>query len=824
MGDHLMPSFRFRGFTDASTVALTIGQGAQSAGADLVWAQALTEAPASFEIARFDGIPDAELVAPVALWFTPTNIQGFHGVDDQPISEPAGDTNVYDPTAIEIFWSWDFDDPGYEPLVQSNLPLQLRDVNKAFAKRPCHVFHGFGRKTVRLFGYDTRGRWGTAEYVFGEGGQSPEIANPDDGFFTGREVYFSQDGIFPPDSPPLNRCTTELQVQQRLSTLWNSGGVTFGRLRLRRGEEYVDLATDLGNFRNLYIDSYGDPEAPPPKQIRSGTAAGGAKDGPFAISNGATGSPRIIDQDWQGPYDATTETGLRTDALIRNSARNGRRHLIHRVRISGASFYHDNFQSDSFRVFSDVQITNWQDYGMFINSGGARLSLAIIGGDWAQPANALSGTHHGVGNSNFANLTNRHGPIRCSSMTRDLYVACASFMSRNGWSQRSGPGAGDTNPGTLAQACFRHGGSDSASWRNYATWERCSFEGGAGAIHFVDLGAQEPSNDYVSNVLIDSNLIIASRDTEMLVIGKGRGMSARNNYFFVPGTTHMYNPNAPITFRHQEFINWRFDGSVDPNGPSRAFVFSNTGYILADNAQIGAPATRVIAKIADGHNPVQENNIHFAPNLSPMIGDTLPPLESPTLADFRSRFLGTRFNFPPIGHDSMGPLITAESVRELSPGGTTGVADGEWISLPYPDYTGKCNGALGQVTRAMVESALPVSGAVRYHQVSLYGHNVKAAASAEAGGDGKVAFAFTDTAIRVQNLSGITWTGNLWVLLDLRDRLMDFVPGTANPQFIPLLVPATMAGATSSGLLAPYDILRTQRNLPAVPGAFVPAI
>jgi hypothetical protein len=353
-----------------------------------------------------------ELVAPVALWFTPTNITGFVGFDGQPISEPPGDTNVYDPTAIEIFWSWDFDDPGYVPLVHAeHATSDAPGHESCFRDAPVPCLHAAGQEDGAPLRLRHRGNWGTATYVFGEGGQSPEIANPDDGFFTGREVYFSQDGIFPPDSPPLNRCTTELQVQQRLSTLWNSGGVTFGRLRLRRGEEYVDLATDLGNFRNLYIDSYGDPEAPPPKQIRTGSPAGGAADGPFAISNGPTGSPRIIDQDWQGPYDAATETGGRVSALIRNSARNGRRALIHRVRISGATFYHDCYQPDPIRVFSDVQITNWQDYGLFINDGGARLTLAIIGGDFAQPANALSGTDHGTANSNFANLTNRHGPM-----------------------------------------------------------------------------------------------------------------------------------------------------------------------------------------------------------------------------------------------------------------------------------------------------------------------------------------------------------------------------------------------------------------------------
>jgi hypothetical protein len=164
-----------------------------------------------------------------------------------------------------------------------------------------------------------------------------------------------------------------------------------------------------------------------------------------------------------------------------------------------------------------------------------------------------------------------------------------------------------------------------------------------------------------------------------------------------------------------------------------------------------------------------------------------------------------KFNFPPIGHVSMGGEFSPESVRELSIGGTTPVADGEWIRVPYPDYTGKCNGALGQVAREMVESALP-GGGVRYHQVSIFSGR-KAMAPAEAGGDGRIAVAFTDTHIRVQNLSGAAWTGPFWLLLDLRDRLMDFVAGTGNPLTLPLLVPSP-----ASSLRSPTEILTTNRD------------
>lgn len=781
----------------------------------------ITGPTATFGIGRWDGNTDDELVAPVAVAFRPTNITGFVGVDGEPISEPAGDTNVYDPTALEIFWSWSFGDPGYEPLVPVNLPAAMRDLNRAYAKRPWHVMHAPGPKTVTLFGYDTRGNWGTATFTFGPGGDAPAIADPAT-HFEGRRVYFSAEGDFsevPAGVPPADRVTTVSAANSRLTALWGTG-VTFARLDLRRGEVYTfGGGQQLGGFRNLYVSCYGDPSASPPKHFLAVPPPD--FDSVIAISNGTTGFPRIVDIDFEGPYDAATETGRRTSAVLANSGRNGRRHLYHRVRVSGFNAWDIAKSDDVVRIFSDCEVTNWQDYGIF-GSDGRRMTLAILGGDFHQKANALSGNDHGTGQSNFANLTNRHGPIRINTV-RDLYVACASFFSRNGWSSRFGPGQGNTAPPTTVQPCFRitqEASGTPINYRNYSAFDRCGFEAGSLAINMTDFTNSNTAGVTQANVVIESCLMVASRDYQEWIGGKARGFSMRNGYFYAPSVDYLYDGGASVTFRFQNLVTWNFAGAADPAGPSKAFVFNNTGYILATNAQAGSPISRVVANIAADHNPVIEGNVLYGPNFSPALGSGT--FSTPTLAGFTSRFLGTRFNFPPIGHPSMGALITAQSVRELSPGGSTGVADGEWISLPYPDFTGKCNGALGQVTRTMVESALP-SGGVRYHQVSLYDLNVKAAASASAGGDGRVAFAFTDTAIRVQNLSGITWTGNLWVLLDLRDRLMGFIPGTETPSAIPLLIAASTP--TPPIPAARLDLLGAERNLdgPFYPGALVPA-
>lgn len=801
-----MPSFRFRGFADASTVALSVAQGGRSAEANLVWAQALAASDASFSIMRVDGIDDGELVAPFPAWFAPTDITGFVGFDGEPISEPAGDTNVYDPTALEIFWSWDFGDPGYVPLVTPNTPAAHRDTNRAFVKRPCHVFASPGGRTVTCYAYDSAGNWATAEFVFGPDGDSPAIADPDVFFAGDNTCYYSEDGIFPVPRPLGSVTASSASAVESYRN--SKGGSAFTRILCRRGEVYVN-AGNLGGGRNssVYYSDYGNPADPPPKHVRTNGERGpfDARDGQYMI---------VTNQDWEGGYDAATETGRRTSPLS-NLGIYVFKMVLHRVRVSGHSSLNHTAQPDILRVFSDCDVTNWQDYGVY-GGDGSQQRLAIIGCDIHQKPDALTGTSHGVGNSNFANLTNRHGPIRHGTC-RDVHIACSSFFSRNGWSNASST-AGTTTPPTTAQAAYRFGASGPLSIRNHTSVERSSFESGAASFDFVDLGAQVHSKDYQSNVLFESNLFVAStQNWSTMVSGKGRGMSARNNYWHVPAVQNTAG------HRFAQLLRWRWEGDVE--GQSRAAVFNNTALLVATDDQMNGAETRALASLDADHSPILENNIHHAPNLAAPIGPGLAPLGTDPLAGFTPRFLGNRWNFPPIGHPSMGDEITVGSVRE---GGVGDVGDGEWIALDYPDYTDKCRGVdptgpLGQVTQAIV-----TGNSGQYHQVSVHDFGNKAMAPAAAGGNGRVEFDFTPEKIRIRNTSGESWPGSskIWVLLDLRDHLMGFVPGTASPGSIPAPVPlqgSAAFGATQDGLWARTDFFGTVRSQPGTQGAMVAA-
>ena len=229
-----------------------------------------------------------------------------------------------------------------------------------------------------------------------------------------------------------------------------------------------------------------------------------------------------------------------------------------------------------------------------------------------------------------------------------------------------------------------------------------------------------------------------------------------------------------------------------------------------------------------------DNNVYYAPGLPTPSGigtngdPDFRPLGTSPLAGFAPRYAGNRWNFRPIGWADGGGSITCEQAREIDDdlGRVTPVGPGEWMAVDYPDYSGPCAGA-GDALMARVAQVgwaqVMAENSGGYHQVSVHSRSTKASAPAAAGGDGSVVFDFTDTKVRVQNNSASgQWTGSLWVLLDLRDWLMDFVPGTANPASIPAPVPEPGSDAiveTQFGLWTRNDFFGAPRPVPGTVGA-----
>jgi hypothetical protein len=787
-------------------------------------------------IRRLDNTPNDGLVAPVAIWFT-ADVENALGISNETIVEPAGDHAAYDPTAVECTYDWNFGDPGYIPVKMPNLPLFLYDLNRAMVKRPTHLFHSPGNKTVSVQVTDAQGRTGVGFFTFGPGGDLPTIADPET-HFIGRRVYLSAQGIFPDGAPGVDCCTTVAAAHARIGQIV-SGGQSFVRLDLRCGETYTDQPT-IGDGRNLYISTYG--EGARPYHLFTPLAASRAPNegATFALTGAADASPsRIIGQNVKGPWDASTETGRYYEGAMEVAGGNGKHKITyHRCKFDGfaqVTFFNGSHET-SFWAISDTEITNWSNYGTGLFEG---RNFAFLGCDFHQNPDALFGMDHGGGSQNYARFGNRHGPIRLATW-RHLYVACCSFFSANGWSRNTLPGRWNTSAPTECQQTFRlsHGGS---LVRTYTGFERNSFEGGANSL---GSSPTTPSSSYY-NCVIESNLFCSSCDTTVPVWACFMGARISNNYFVVPAVNSRGN--------HSQIIDWTHSGTANPALYSPLIVVNNSVHILATTAQLGSdPAGgRVLVRASSQHTLIENANLYFAPNTNTTIGGGFAPLSTPTLTGFTPRHKGRRWKFPPIGHpiitnsntpnasQHVGPIddpevlwyITCGDARE---GGFGDINIDDWISVPYPNFSTVCGGVLGQVTREMCESTLP-GGAARFHQLSVFDGvfvagpvgvtYARPGTTLDAGGNGHIAIAYTDTHIRIQNKTPVAWPASrrffLW--LDLREHHMPFQTGQASPATIPLLIPTTGSTAIvaeQTGLWAPKDMTGAARETPFVIGAF----
>src|SRR6056297_1192987 len=117
-------------------------------GATEVWAAPTATAPSA--TIDFTTVEPAELVAPVGIWFEATDLQGFA------VSEPGLSEGPYDPTAHDITYIWDFDDPGTftAPL---NIPAVWNNKGIDYGKKVYHVFDTPGTYVVRLWAIDREG-------------------------------------------------------------------------------------------------------------------------------------------------------------------------------------------------------------------------------------------------------------------------------------------------------------------------------------------------------------------------------------------------------------------------------------------------------------------------------------------------------------------------------------------------------------------------------------------------------------------------------------------------------------------------------------------
>jgi hypothetical protein len=779
---------------------------------------------ASFSI-TLNGAP-VDFIAPCAVFFRCANFTGFRGFDGNPISEPAGNANVYDPTQHEITVEWFFPDESYTPLVTPNIPTAWRNRNVATGKQVAHVFTTTGNKEVTAFAFDSQGNWGFASYTFQAGGNSPAIVSQDSLFPTTKTIVWSQSltiGDTWPGAPAgAVQCNTIAQVHAAMRSNFSLSGVQNKQCRvlLRRGETFTDVGyfdvsvSGTGfpggtsyDYRNackgLVLGAFGTGAEP----IIQNTAFFG-----WNIRTPDRSDFRqliVQDIDFRGDYDATKETG-RTSAVFQAepcvySV------LFHRVKASGhgvpfilQSGTPDGGTNPSNVYFHDCDVTNFKDYGLQFPRS---YKLAVMGCDLRQAEDALCGINHGIGGQTPWNMGNAHVGLRFTSLF-DSYVSRTSVYNRGGWSNDLNAAATEFPPTNEQGVRLFTGfdvdppGVDVDTRRHHHMWDRVTIEGGQAPI---EIGPTR-GNHVPANFVIDKILVVGSAKSATTLIRARGGATIRNGYayrFAIP----TQGGNVGEVKADFECRNFEDNPTVNnPAFPGRIYNCTSINNLATGDLAPGHTPFFVASYYAAGSGVW--NNVGVVPSRS--VGGSFAPLGASPLAGFVCRGPGLRWGFPPIGSPSWGSPILTQNLRE---GGVGAVAPGEWIRVNYPDYTGKCRGAnafgpLGQVTRAIV-----LANSTQKHEVSISNVSTKRMGDSTlwSNADGRVIFDFPvgQTYFRIQNNTASTWpiNGQVWVKLDLTDYHMSGKAGTSIAgNTIPLPRPLAGSSALSTGSALPRTI------------------
>lgn len=810
-----MPSFKFAGFVSGSLVALTVAQGAATAQAALTWGQpgGGGQPNAGLAIARVDQKANAELIAPCSVFLKATSYSGFN------VTEPSGDTNVYDPTQHRMTHIWDFGDPGYARRFTPNIPTVWRDTNLAYGKAVAHVFAASGNYTVTCFAFDEAGNWGIATYTFQAGGNAGPIRSQAEAFQNAATVCYDPDGPANGWAGAPAGASLQTTISGANTALTNAG--SSARLLLRRGRSYTftGLGLEKRDAQTLYVGAYGSGAEP-------GVTVG--KNGWISFRGLVNGPCVLQDIDTEGGWDPTTETGVDGDMFGQNGNGLGMycdELTFHRCRISGLGrlrhYEGPAGTRPAMRVFSDTIVTNWKDYGTIATAP----LFACIGADWFQHPDALHGIDQGNSSQSDSNLGNTHGPIR-GGIPRVGYIGSSAFFSNCGWALRSRLYTAAGGPPTEPQACIRL--TDGViTFRNYFTMDRCSLEGGVNMWGYLPNGGT--ASQHANNFLHDKVLFVASPMTERFMQLASPGHTVRNCYFYRHNVAKEFPINVSDRMISLEVTNLPSTGGGHAflaTAPHR--IHNCTGWIAGATSTIGTTVPVLVASPTGGPF-TSENNVFFAPNLTLPLGTgqsgtpDFRPVGTTPIAGFVSRYKGSRWNFPPIGSvgettpqaapnvfdsDRGGWVRPVTAYREGGPGTVQNL---EWVLLPYPNYSGLSGGALG-VLNATICTANP---ARQKHQVSLMGVDPKRLGDqtiwpeANRGTDTGVRIQFTAGGIRIQNRTGFPWvatyvdgqntkTNAIMLQLDLSDHLMASRSAFATPAD----VPAPVLGAGSAGIVA----------------------
>ncbi|MEO1362171.1 MAG: hypothetical protein AAFU86_00155 [Pseudomonadota bacterium] len=704
---------------------------------------------------------------------------------------PASPGNPYDPQFHNIYYFWDFGDPGSVFTAPQNVPDVHKNANRGYGPLASHTYQRPGSYNPTCLVIEpSSGKTALASLRDEQGNPvSITVGDPDVLFAGDRTIFVSTDATFARAPAGARTVATPLAAYELQGTLQGSDPTKMYRIMFDREVQHQfvqnpGLLRPRSGYKNFYWCA--SPGSGTPEKVfctNSGTAgfledetarsSSGKKtdmvfdglnlDGFYDATTGINTGPNPSSQNEGQAFYNTFNTGFATHIMFNDVIANGFNTLVTRNQ------RHQDGPDTVDLIFNNTIVDSWANFAVFEDQQGF---TSYTGCRFRQHPQALSGgVKNGAGN-------NTHGPIRIERGGKCV-MHSSDLFSNNGWTEfPTGRGV------HVSQPCVRW--NQIGDPRGKLNMQGCALESGGRAIE-MDLGG--PSERTINNVILDKTAMVSGVYTADPVRVEHPGFTMRNCLLVQAGDRTLYGTagvGSPISlaafvptgasFTAQEYL----DAPVD--------IYSNTIINQISDAQAVGGDARVTA-FSNQQNPpfgnvTFENNVYHQPNL--------------TTPDIPSAPIGTAPLWEP-RYDGRRDLGYLSKIFTL----TADVPDGQTVLVPYTSWPGN-----------RVQSDFEPSPATNAAHEAFINNTASA-----------VSFSFDATGVTVTNNTGSTWLTGQEVRLNLATSgLPDFRSeyGTAN-HIVWSAVPqtgSTALGAAISGLTALDDFYGFARpQYPSI-GAF----
>ncbi|MEO9899079.1 MAG: PKD domain-containing protein [Paracoccaceae bacterium] len=627
-----MARFGFFGLSTGSTVRLAAGAREAQTGPEGWGANGPN---ATIQVRRSD-----LQVAPEGMNFEVV-LENF----DTPGPSPA--TGTYDPRLHDIYYVWNFGDPGKTYDKPEYILPEHRDANIAYGPLATHVYDTPGTYTVTV---------DIVEPVSGKTAQATldvTIGNPDSQFPGFRTLYVDPDGDFS-GAPAGAQLFDDLQAAFE-RTGQTSSNQDYFRIMLKPGKVYSGFtgAQMRSNWNNVYWCAAQDSgERPIVQCLKPANLRGAVLEDQTSHSNiGKKTDINISGIDFVGAWDTRIEEPLGQQTNLVLHRPNRCTYLsFHNTTGSGFStFIADQSEpgnsdpatvvKEHTNILSDTLVTNWQNFAVYMDEW---WSCGMVGCSFVQDVEAISGGGKGLGH-------NEHGPVRVHGGQGCVIDACDIF-SRNGWFPNI-IGMHTPQPGIRW---------NQTSERDAVLNMQRTFVESPG----LPLAITGLSEDPVAcNAIVDKCHLIGGYATQELIGIQHGGVTVRNSVLIHPDVDRTVRG----AFRLESWIKAELREDATPgtgNAPIR--VYNSTLIDWSDGAEAADPfPTFQLFGNPTFSNVTEENNIRYRPNM----GETPHAIDTTVL--FPARYTDYRDRFHPV-EDTM----------------PTDVAPGQSMFVPYSHFPG----------------------------------------------------------------------------------------------------------------------------------------